>query len=173
MVLYHPDMNYANFYVPDPGIRFFVRQSGFSKSTYLESTCYGGFLEAKILPDKISPGTGFALNQSFSDIFLNLSLMFIQNDQKQRFFISRIFPGCQNPDFGCTVRFFNKYIFALYMVWRVSGCKNFPVQTSSRIRFSPGIRIFCQISGFLNFSSIFFFLFGLLWSSIACSGLLV
>ena len=143
MVLYHPGMIYANFYVPDPGIRFFVRQSGFSKSTYLESTCYGEFPETKIFPDKISPGSGFALNQSFSDIFLNLSLMFIQNDQKLRFFISQIFPGHQNPEFGCTVRFFKMYIFGPYMVWEVSGCKNFPVQISSGIRFCPEIRIFC------------------------------
>ena len=80
MVLYHSDMIYADFHVPDPGIRFFVQLSGFSKSTYLESICYGEFPDAKIFPDKICPGSGFALNPSFSDIFLNLLLMFIQND---------------------------------------------------------------------------------------------
>ena len=36
------------------------------------------------------------------------------------------------------------------MVWGVSGCKNFRVQILSGIQFCPGIRIFCQISGFLN-----------------------
>ena len=80
MVLYHPNMIYANFHVPDPGIRFFVRLSGFSKSAYSESTCYGEFQNAKIFPDKFSPGSGFALNSPFADIFLNLSHMYIQSE---------------------------------------------------------------------------------------------
>ena len=122
------------FQLPDSEIRFFVRQSGFSKSTYLESTCYGEFLDAKKIPDKFCPGSGFCLNRSFSDIFLNLSLMFIQNDQKLRFFMSWIFPGCRNPDLGALSSF-----------------------TLNR--------------SFLDIFLIFFF--GLLWSSIACSGFFI
>ena len=80
MVLYHANMIFANFHVPDPKIRFFVRLSGFSKSAYLESTCYGEFPDAKIFPDKFCPGSGFALNSPFSDIFHNLSHMYIQSD---------------------------------------------------------------------------------------------
>ena len=41
------------------GIRFCFKMSGFSKSTYLESTRYGDFPDAKIFPDKICPGSGF------------------------------------------------------------------------------------------------------------------
>ena len=65
-----------------PGYRnpVFFLLSGFSNSIYLETTCYGEFPGAKNFPDKIHPGSGFAINQSFSDIFPNLSLMFIQND---------------------------------------------------------------------------------------------
>ena len=47
MVLHHHGMIYANFHVPDPGIRFFVRLSGFSKSTYLEPACHGEYPESK------------------------------------------------------------------------------------------------------------------------------
>ena len=93
MVLYHPDMIYANFHVPDSGIQFLVRLSGFSKSTHLESTCYGEFLDAKIFPDKLYPETDFDLNLSFSDLFFSVSLIFIQNDQNLRLFMSQIFTG--------------------------------------------------------------------------------
>ena len=65
MVLHHPGMIYANLHVPDSGIRFFVQLSGFSKSAYSESTCYGEFQDAKIFQDKFSPGSGFALNRPF------------------------------------------------------------------------------------------------------------
>ena len=71
MVLHHPGMIYANLHVPDPGIRFFVRLSGFSKSTYLESTCYGEFPDAKNFPEKFCPGSGFALNGSFLNVMRN------------------------------------------------------------------------------------------------------
>ena len=147
-------MSYTNFNVPDPGIRFFVRLSGFSKSTYLESTCYGEFLGAKNFSDKFCPGSGFALNQSFSDTFLNFSLTFIQNYQKLSFFISRI---SQNSDFGYTVRFLNKYIFGLYVVWGVSGCKNFPMQISSWLQFCPEIRILYHCYGVLQPDQACFF----------------
>ena len=57
MVLYHPDMIYANFHGPESV--FFVWLSGFPKSAYLESTCYGEFLDTFFFPDKISQGSGF------------------------------------------------------------------------------------------------------------------
>ena len=38
------------------------------------------FLDAKISPNKFCPGSGFALNLSFLDIFLELSLVFNQNN---------------------------------------------------------------------------------------------
>ena len=100
---------------PDSG--FFVRMSGFLKSTYLESTYYGEFLNTKILLDKFCPGSGFALNRSFSDIFLILTLKFIQNYYKLRFYMSRIFPGCQNPNFCCTVRFLKSIYFPCFLFW--------------------------------------------------------
>ena len=143
--------------IPESG--FFFRLSGFLKSTYLESTLNGELPDVKNFPDKFRPGSGFALNRSISDIFLSSSLMLIQNDQKLKFFMSWTFPGRQNPDFGYTVRFFKKYIFGFYMLWGVSGCKNFPRQISSRIRFCPKLAIFRH--------------FGLLWISIACSGLFI
>ena len=71
MVRYFPGMVYAHFHVPDARIRFFVQLSGFSKSEYLEPTGYGEFLDTKIFPDNLYPGPSFALNQPFSDIFLN------------------------------------------------------------------------------------------------------
>ena len=147
---------YPGFF-PDAGIRILGELSGFLKSTYLDSTCSGEFLDAKIFLDKFCPGSGFALNQSISDIFLSISLMITQNDLKLRFFMTQTSPGYRNPDFGYTVRFFKKYIFGFYMLWGVSGCKNFPRQISSRIRFCPKLAIFRH--------------FGLLWISIACLGL--
>ena len=61
MVPSHTGMIYADFHVPVPGIRFFVRLAGFSKSTYLEPTLYGEFPDVKIFPDKFCLGSGFAL----------------------------------------------------------------------------------------------------------------
>ena len=69
MVLHHHGMIYANFHVPDPGIRFFVRLSGFSKSSYLEPTCYGEFPDAKIFLEKFGLESGFAPKQWFLNSF--------------------------------------------------------------------------------------------------------
>ena len=44
-------------------------------------------------------------------------------------------PGSQNPVFCPVVRFFKKYIFEIYMLWGVSGCKNFPGQNLSGKNF--------------------------------------
>ena len=115
----------------------FFRQSGFLKNTYLESTCHGEF------PDKLCAGSSFSLNRSF---FFNLSLIFIQNDQNLRVFNVSDFPGRWNLHFGCTVQFFKKYIFRLYMLWGVSGSKNFPGQNQSGIRFCPKSIIFRHFS---------------------------
>ena len=96
----------STFHVPDSGIRFFSRLSGFSKSAYLESTCYGEFPDAKIFPDKICPGSGFARKLSFSAIFLNFSSMSTQNNKKLRFLCLKLFPDakiqifCQNSGFS-------------------------------------------------------------------------
>ena len=47
-------------FFPDAAIRILGELSGFWKSIYLDSTCY----------EKFRPGSGFALNWSFLDIFL-------------------------------------------------------------------------------------------------------
>ena len=73
MVLYHPDMIYVNFYVPESG---FLSGSPVFQKVHIWNlcTCYGEFRDAKIFPDQFCPGSGFALNRSFFDVFLNLSL---------------------------------------------------------------------------------------------------
>ena len=63
---------FEQFLCPGSWNPVFFRLSGFSKSAYLESTCYGEFLDAKIFPDK-SPGSGFVRKLSFLAIFLNSS----------------------------------------------------------------------------------------------------
>ena len=79
-------------------------------SRMLESGFLSGFPKSIYL-DRICLGSGFVLNQSFSDIFLNLSLVLIQNYQKLSFSKSRILPGCHNPDFGFPVRPVSKKVF--------------------------------------------------------------
>ena len=54
---------------PDAGIRFFGQLSGFSKSTYLESACYGEFPDAKIFQEKFGLELGFAPKQWFLNSF--------------------------------------------------------------------------------------------------------
>ena len=73
---------FEQFLCPGRQNPVFFRLSGFSKSIYLESACYGEFLDAKIFPDKICPRSGFARKLSFLAIFLNLSYMYIQNIHK-------------------------------------------------------------------------------------------
>ena len=73
----------------------------------MESTYYGEFLDAKILPDKFCPGSGFALNRSFSDIFLILSYQFIQND----FYV---------PDFAglwTAMEFYSLFRLVFFCMW--------------------------------------------------------
>ena len=65
---------------PDPGIQIFSQNSGFSKSTYLESTCYEEFPDTKIFPDKFCPGSGFAPKRWFSNIFLIYDIFLIAMD---------------------------------------------------------------------------------------------
>ena len=141
MVLYHPNMIFANFHVPDPKIRFFVRLSGFSKSAYLESTCYGEFLDTNIFPDKIGPGSGFCLIRSISVNSNNLSLTFIQSDQKLRFFMSRIFPDTYIRILGVLSGFL-KSVYLDATCYGEFPEANFPGQILSRIQ------IFSQISSF-------------------------
>ena len=66
-LFYHLDvyttMRYVGFLgpsiFPDAGIRIYGQKSGFPKSAFLESTCYGEFFDTIFFPDKISPGSGF------------------------------------------------------------------------------------------------------------------
>ena len=51
-------------------------------------------------------------------------------------------PGSQNPVFCPVVRFFKKYIFGIYMLWGVSGYKNFPGQIWSGVRFCSETMVF-------------------------------
>ena len=61
-------------------------------------------------------------------------------------FMTIKFPGLQIPVFCPVVRFFKKYIFGIYMLWGVSGCKNFTGQILSGIRFCPKLIIFRHFS---------------------------
>ena len=108
----------------------FFRLSGFSKSTYLESTCYGEFPDAKIFPDKICPGSGLA-------IFLNCSNMSTQNNQKLRFLCLKLFPDagiqifCQNSSFSKSA-YLEPTCYEEFTQIKIS-----PEQILSRIRFCP------------------------------------
>ena len=73
-------------------------------------------------------------------------------------------PRSRNPVFCPVVWFFKKYIFGIYILWGVSGCKNFTGQILSGIRFYPKLIIIRHFSYFVT-------TFWLRWSSIACSGL--
>ena len=91
MVPSHLSLVYTDFHVPDPGIRFFVRLSGFSKSTYLESTCHGEFLDAKIFPEKL-------VLQYFP-----LYIIYIHTKQSEnKIFMSLTFP--RTPESGFSVK---------------------------------------------------------------------
>ena len=56
------------------------------------------------------------------------------------------FPGRRNPDFLSKFRFFKKGIFGIYMLWGISGSKNFPGQIVSGIWFCPETVIFSHFS---------------------------
>ena len=60
-------------------------------------------------------------------------------------------PGSRNPVFCPVVQFFKKYIFGIYMLWGVSGCKKFPGQILSGIRFLPKSIIFRHFSQFVTY----------------------
>ena len=51
-------------------------------------------------------------------------------------------PGSRNPVFCPVVRFFKKYIIGIYMLWEVSGGKNFPRQIWSGVRFCSERMVF-------------------------------
>ena len=58
-------------------------------------------------------------------------------------------PGFRNPVFFPVVRFLEKCIFGIYMLWWISECKNFPGQNLSGIRFCPETVIFSHFSRFI------------------------
>ena len=55
-------------------------------------------------------------------------------------------PGSRNPVFCPVVRFFKKYIFGIYMLGGVSGCKKFPGQIWSGVRFCSETMVFQYFS---------------------------
>ena len=59
-------------------------------------------------------------------------------------------PGSRNPVFCPVIRFFEKYLFGIYMLWGVSGCKNFTGQILSGIRFYPKSIIIRHFSYFVT-----------------------
>ena len=58
---------------PDVRIWFFWPKSGFLKTPFLKSTAHKNFFGKKIFPDKICPGSGFALKRPVFQILFNPS----------------------------------------------------------------------------------------------------
>ena len=99
-----------------------------------------------------------ALEFNFLDIFVNFTCAFVSiiinpsqygsapcwHDLGQ--FSS---PGSQNPVFCPVVRFFKKCIFGTYMLWGVSGYKNFTRQTLSGFWFWFKLVLFRHFSQFI------------------------
>ena len=131
-----------------PGCRNLVyfRLPGFSKSTYLESTCNGNLSGTRFCPETVI----------FSH-FSSFSYISIKNSQKLRFLWDISFPRCRNPDFVSKFQFFKKCIFGMCMLWGIYGSKIFPVQILSGIRFCPETVIFSSFSKFIIPILYFFF----------------
>ena len=80
------------FQLPESKIRFFVRLSGFLKTTFLKPTHIREFPGAKIFPDKKCPASGFCLNRlriafSSGNILAYLMPNFKVPDKTIRFFV--------------------------------------------------------------------------------------
>ena len=82
---------------PDAGIRILCQNSGFSKSAYLEPTCYGEFTQIRISPEQILSRIRFCPETVIFKPF-NSSYMYVQKDQKVRFLCPY---GFLQPDQAC------------------------------------------------------------------------
>merc|ERR1712018_1130249 len=81
---------------PDSPSPVFWPKSGFLKTLFLKSTLLKNIFGAKNFPDKVCPGSGFALNYPVFTIFFIPSVRHTHNlipDSYIQFY-------CQNPVFG-------------------------------------------------------------------------
>ena len=75
---------------PDVRIRFFGQKSGFLKTSFLKTALLKKLFDIKFFPDKIRPGSGFALKCPVYQIYLNITYRYVKNHVISHSPISRI-----------------------------------------------------------------------------------